>query len=190
MNKIIDKLKRNIIQVRLLIIRNGWKKAKLLKKNNVFYNIGEDCYYHPNILPAEPFLVCLHNNVVISAGVRIITHSAVHNVFNNEDKTNLYRCKFGKVEIEDNVYIGANVIINYGVTIGKNSIIAAGAVVTKDVEPGSVMAGVPATRIGSYFKVKEKNYNYSKEYSENVGRTVKEMNEINPIKFNIKKGQK
>ena len=52
-----------------------------------------------------------------------------------------------EVIIEDDVWIGARVIILPGVKIGKGSIIGAGAVVTKDVEPYSVVAGVPAKLI-------------------------------------------
>jgi acetyltransferase-like isoleucine patch superfamily enzyme len=52
-----------------------------------------------------------------------------------------------KIVIEDNVWIGANATIIQGVRIGTGSIIGAGAVVTKDVEPYSVMGGVPAKLI-------------------------------------------
>ncbi len=48
------------------------------------------------------------------------------------------------VIIGDNVWIGACVTIVPGVTIGDNAIIAAGAVVTKNVEPNTVVGGVPA----------------------------------------------
>ena len=48
------------------------------------------------------------------------------------------------VVFEDNVWIGDSAIICKGVTIGKNSIIGAGAVVTKDVPPNSIFAGNPA----------------------------------------------
>jgi maltose O-acetyltransferase len=48
------------------------------------------------------------------------------------------------VVIEDDVWIGARVIILPGVRIGKGSIIAAGAVVSKDVPPYSIVGGVPA----------------------------------------------
>lgn len=51
------------------------------------------------------------------------------------------------VRIEDNVWIGSRVIILAGVTIGKNAIIGAGAVVTKDVAPYSIVGGVPAEHI-------------------------------------------
>lgn len=52
-----------------------------------------------------------------------------------------------KVVIEDDVWIGARVIILPGVTIGKGSILGAGSVVTKNVEPYTVMGGVPAREI-------------------------------------------
>ena len=55
----------------------------------------------------------------------------------------------GPIIIEDNVWIGANAVILTGVKIGTGSIIAAGAVVDKNVEPYSIMAGVPAKKIGS-----------------------------------------
>ena len=51
------------------------------------------------------------------------------------------------VVIEDDVWIGANVTVVDGVTVGAHSVIAAGAVVTKNVEPYSVMAGVPARKV-------------------------------------------
>ena len=49
-----------------------------------------------------------------------------------------------KVTIGDDVWIGARAIILPGVTIGQGSIVAAGSVVTKDVEPFSVVGGNPA----------------------------------------------
>ena len=48
------------------------------------------------------------------------------------------------IHIEDDVWIGANVVILPGVTIGKGSVIAAGSVITHDVEAYSLAAGVPA----------------------------------------------
>lgn len=52
-----------------------------------------------------------------------------------------------KIVVEDNVWIGANAVIIQGVRIGTGSIVGAGAVVTKDVEPYSVVGGVPARLI-------------------------------------------
>lgn len=48
------------------------------------------------------------------------------------------------ITIEDNVWIGANVVILGGVTIGQGAVVAAGAVVNKDVAPNTTVGGVPA----------------------------------------------
>jgi maltose O-acetyltransferase len=55
----------------------------------------------------------------------------------------------GPIIIEDDVWIGANATILPNVTIGKGSIIAAGAVVTKSVESFTIVGGVPAKKIGT-----------------------------------------
>lgn len=48
------------------------------------------------------------------------------------------------ITIEDDVWLGARVMIMPGVTVGRGSILAAGAIVTKNVEPYTVVAGAPA----------------------------------------------
>lgn len=57
--------------------------------------------------------------------------------------------KTSPVVIEENVWIGAKVIIIKGVNIGKNAIVAAGCVVTKDVPAGAIVAGNPMRIIGT-----------------------------------------
>lgn len=56
----------------------------------------------------------------------------------------------------DNVFIGSNTSILSNVRIGPNAIVAAGSVVTKDVPPNSVVAGVPAKVIGTFDSYMEK----------------------------------
>jgi len=53
-----------------------------------------------------------------------------------------------KVKIENRVWLGPNVTILHGVTVGKGAVVAAGAVVTKDVEKFTIVAGIPAKKIG------------------------------------------
>lgn len=52
-----------------------------------------------------------------------------------------------KVVIQDYVFIGPRAVILPGVTVGRGAVVAAAAVVTKDVEPGAIVAGVPAKTI-------------------------------------------
>jgi acetyltransferase-like isoleucine patch superfamily enzyme len=56
-----------------------------------------------------------------------------------------------KAVIESDVWLGYGAIVLTGVTIGRGSIVAAGSVVTKDVAPYSIVAGVPAKTIGQRF---------------------------------------
>lgn len=60
------------------------------------------------------------------------------------------------VIIEDDVWVGANVVILKGCTIGTGSVIAAGAVVTSDVEPFSIYGGIPAKKLKERFTNEEK----------------------------------
>lgn len=77
------------------------------------------------------------NNVNISSYVKIITGS--HDINSPQ-----FEAKFEPVKIEDNVWIGSGAIILQNVTIGRGAVVAAGAVVTKDIEENSVVGGVPA----------------------------------------------
>ncbi len=61
-----------------------------------------------------------------------------------EDDTALQASLTGSVTIEDDVWIGGNAVVLPGVRIGRGAVVAAGAVVTVDVEPYTIVAGVPA----------------------------------------------
>lgn len=86
--------------------------------------------------------ITVGNNVRIAAHVMIV---AANHIYRDPDKN---ICEQGmerkSVTIGDDVWIAGNANILAGVTIGKGAVIAAGAVVTKDVPPYSVVAGVPA----------------------------------------------
>jgi maltose O-acetyltransferase len=74
------------------------------------------------------------------------THDLVIDAFH--DRTSITRQTFHKdIIVHDGVWIGAGAIILCGVTIGEQSIVAAGSVVTKDVEAGVLVGGVPAKTI-------------------------------------------
>lgn len=82
----------------------------------------------------------------VSSGVHIYTHSSAKRCVSGREYEVVDRAP---VAIGDRVFIGANAVINMGVTIGDESVVGAGAVVTHDVPTRSIVAGVPARRIGT-----------------------------------------
>jgi len=114
--------------------------------------IGQDCYFGIRELAGEPYLVRIGNHVQISSNVQLLTHNPGWCFRHKIPDLQV----FGTITINDNCYIGADSIILLGITIGENSIIAAGSVVTKDIPPNSVAAGNPTSIIASIEKYQEK----------------------------------
>ena len=94
----------------------------------------------------------LHNTIIgpVTIGSHVnlaqgITVTALNHNFEDSDKRiDEQGVSTTPVIIEDDIWIGANAVILPGVTIGNHSVVAAGAVVTKNVPPHSLVAGVPA----------------------------------------------
>lgn len=82
----------------------------------------------------------------IASGVHIYTHSSAFRCVSGREYATVDR---GPVRIGNRVFIGANAVINMGVTIGDECIIGAGSVVTSDVPARSVVVGVPARVTGA-----------------------------------------
>jgi acetyltransferase-like isoleucine patch superfamily enzyme len=118
--------------------------AEFLRYQGGLHAIGDHCLINPDVVITDPEYVSLGNNVCLSSCV-LIGHDGSIAVLNRAYNKKLDFV--GKIDIKDNVFIGYGAIILPGVTIGPNSIIAAGAVVTKDVPEGQIVGGVPAVHI-------------------------------------------
>lgn len=104
-------------------------------------NVGENTTFPPDIgFPSEPYLVSIGNNVQITSKVCFFTHGGCHVIRKDHPSFDF----FGKVVVEDWVYIGCGSLIMPGVTIGEGTLVAAGSVVTKSTPPHTVVGGNPA----------------------------------------------
>jgi maltose O-acetyltransferase len=96
--------------------------------------INADCYID------GASKVLLEDGVSLAQGVRIIT--ATHHI--GDPKSRAGAMRYGSVRVGRGAWVGANVVILPGVTIGAGSIVGAGAVVAQDIPSNVVAAGVPA----------------------------------------------
>lgn len=116
--------------------RGGQVKTMVFGEN---LNIGDFCHL------ASLERVEFGRDVLIGSSVFISDHDHGAVTFHDLSVAPVDRpLASSPVFIEDNVWIGEKAVILKGVRIGRNSIVAAGAVVTKSVPPFSVVAGVPA----------------------------------------------
>ena len=112
---------------------NIWvgKDAALKLGENVFFN--NSCSI--NCLKS----IEIGENTLFGEGVRIYDHNHEYSIGNDQLKVNRKKFTYGEVNIGKNCWIGSNVIILKGVTIGDNSIIGAGCVIHQDIPKNSVI---------------------------------------------------
>lgn len=127
-----------------------WLEKRGLKVGKNFTKL-QGCFLDPS----HCFLIEIGDNVTFSNRVSLFTHDA-------SCKNLTSYVKIGKIEIGDNVFIGANSTILPNVKIGNNSIIGAGSVVTKDVPENCVAVGNPAKVIMTVEEYKKKIENKMK----------------------------
>ena len=90
----------------------------------------------------------IHIGSYVAIGPCCVLRAANHNFKRTNVPIMLQGHEYGRIIIEDDVWIGANCVITPNVHIGHGSVIGAGAVVTRDVEAWSIVGGVPARVIG------------------------------------------
>ena len=101
-------------------------------------SIGDNCFINHGVTILDSYRVEVGNNVFIAPEVVI---SAVTHPLHASNRRELI---VKKITICDDAWIGTGAIILPGVTIHKGAVIAAGSVVTKDVDPYTVVGGIPA----------------------------------------------
>lgn len=137
---------------------------------------GGGIFWQSRYYPADPELISIGNNVVITANVSFINHDAIRGMLNKKYKTNEFQMTQGCIEIGDNVMIGSGTRILFNVRIGSNVVIGAGSIVTKDIPDNSVAAGVPCKVIGKFEDLVERRrkivaYETPEEYWEQFEMT-------------------
>lgn len=125
---------------------NGSEYADYLRKWGGLQAIGSDCEINHSVVITDPAFVSIGSNVVL-ADCTLIGHDGSIAMLNRAYGVKLDAV--GKIVIHDNVFIGHGVIVLPGVSIGPNAIVAAGAVVTRDVAAGDIAGGVPARPIST-----------------------------------------
>ena len=131
-NLIRDKKRDNYLNI---LIKRGLKLGKGVEIVDGFF-----------FDPSHCFLISIGDNCTICPDVKLIAHDA-------STKKILGYTKIGKICIKENCFIGDSALVLPGVTIGPNSIVGAGSVVTKDVPPRTIVAGNPArviTQVTNY----------------------------------------
>ncbi len=135
-----------------IALMNERKRTRFLAESGLFAEFGKNCAWFSRKIPEEPYMLKLHNNVVISGRVNFITHDVINDMFARKIGAKpgevLSEYYMGTIEIFDNVVIGADTTILYNTKIGPNAIVAAGSVVAKDVPEGAIVGGNPARVIG------------------------------------------
>lgn len=127
----------------LHIISNKYKPVQLAtwsqKSQQGHIEFGDAVLISPGANITSLSSIRIGNSCMIAAECHI-SDSDWHGVYN---RTRPFRCS-KEIVIEDNVWIGFRAIVNKGVRIGKNSIVAAGAVVIDDVPDNTIVGGNPA----------------------------------------------
>jgi len=128
------------------ILNASLKRTQIQIGNNTVVNTR--C-----VLDGRVGTIIIGNNVDIARETNIFT-------LEHDPNSDFHDSRSGNVVIEDYVWIASRVTIMPGVKIGRGAVVACQAVVTKDVEPCSIVAGIPARRIG----VRTSNFKYTNKY--------------------------
>lgn len=134
------------------ILMNVEILSSSLKRRQI--QIGDNCVVNARcLLDGRVGAITIGNNVDIARETNIFT-------LEHDPNSDVHHSRGGDVVIEDYVWIASRVTILPGVRIGRGAVVASNAVVTKDVEPMAIVAGVPAKKIGVRRSALKYNHKY------------------------------
>lgn len=123
------------------------RNCTLMAFDNGLIEFGDRVGFNANVY----INACLGGKIILGndvlVGPNVVMRASDHIMKDVNRPINQQGHTGGDIIIEDDVWIGANVTTVGGIRIGKGAVVAAGAVVTRDVEPYTVVGGVPATFI-------------------------------------------
>ena len=125
---------------------NAQQYAGYMRQFGGLHAMGQDVLINRDAVLPDPAYLSIGSNVVIGT-CSLIGHDGSVGMLNRAYGETLDAV--GKLDIRDNVFVGHQAVVLPGVTIGPNALVAAGAVVTRDVPPGAIVGGCPARVIGS-----------------------------------------
>lgn len=160
--EILNKLSNSEIQRRRDFLRTFVAKLdEGAMINSPFYmefanhlEMGVNSFINYDCIMLNNAMVKLGDNVLV--GPKVSFYTAMHPIDAKQREQWLVYAK--PITVEDNVWIGGSATILGGVTIGKNAIVGAGAVVTKDVEPNTIVVGNPARVLRKIIAEDSKKY--------------------------------
>lgn len=124
-------------------VRGAQTRALIETAPDGIIQIGDEVFINQGSCIFSALRVQIGNRVDIGDDVRIYD-TAFHPVRPGEPT------KVAEIVIEDDVWLASGCAILAGVTVGRGSVVSAGAIVTRSVPAGSVVAGVPAKVVGSF----------------------------------------
>ena len=139
----------------ILYKRICWSKERQARSAGVI--LGKNNFIDSIFWSSEPYLITIGDNCQITSGVKLLTHGGGLVLRNKYPDFDI----FGKIVIGNYCYLGTNVLIMPGVTIGDNVLVAAGSVVTKSIPSNCVVGGNPARFICTIEEYADKNLKYN-----------------------------
>lgn len=119
--------------------KDVWIEPNLMLARGKTVTLGDGVYINSNLTLIDDWKIDIGNHVLIATGVTICTTG--HPLHYEARPNGEMFCK--PVKIEDWAWIGSNVVILPGVTIGRGAVVGAGSIVTKDIPPMTLAVGNP-----------------------------------------------